>query len=183
MPSLTTWQLDPAHTQVGFAVKHLMISTVKGRFAQVTGTVRMDERDPTTAQVEAAIAVASITTGNPERDAHLRSADFFDAERYPTIAFHSRRVEAGPDGELRLIGDLTIRDVTREIVLTVSLEGVIQDPWGSRRGGFSASLRLRRSEFGMTFMPVVETGGVVVADEVRISIEAEVVQEQGKVAA
>ncbi len=183
MPSLTTWQLDPAHTEVGFAVKHLMIATVKGRFARVTGGIRMDERDPTTAQVDAAIDVASITTGNPERDTHLRSADFFDAERFPTITFHSRRVEAGPDGELRLIGDLTIRDVTRETVLTVVPEGVIQDPWGNRRGGFSATLRLRRSEFGMTFMPVLETGGVVVADEVRISIEAEVVQEKGKAAA
>jgi polyisoprenoid-binding protein YceI len=183
MRPVTTWQLDPVHTEVGFAVKHLMISTVKGRFAEVQGTVRMNEQDPATAVVEAAIAVASITTGNPERDAHLRSADFFDAERFPTLAFRSRRVEKAADGELRLVGDLTIRDVTREIVLSVSPEGVIQDPWGNRRAGFSGSLRIKRSDFGITWNQWIEAGGVAVGDEVHISIEAELVQAQEKAAA
>ncbi len=183
MPALITWQLDPVHTEVGFAVKHLMIATVKGRFAEVQGTIRMNERDPATALVDASIAVASLTTGNPERDAHLRSADFFDVERFPTIAFRSRRVEKGSDGELRLVGDLTIRDVTREIALSVSPEGVIQDPWGNRRAGFSGSLRIKRSDFGITWNQLIEAGGVAVGDEVRISIEAEAVQAKEKAAA
>lgn len=179
----TIWQLDPTHTEVGFAVKHLMISTVKGRFPGVRATVRMDEGDYRTAQVVAEIDVASITTGNEQRDAHLRSADFFDAERFPTILFQSRQVETGPDGTLRLSGDLTIRGVTRRVVIDVTSEGVIQDPWGNRRAGFSGTLRLKRSDFGITWNQLIETGGVVVGDEVRISLEAELVQEGVKQAA
>ena len=183
MSTLTTWQFDPAHTEVGFAVKHLMIATVKGRFAEVHGSIRMNEENPSTAVVEVAIDVASITTGNPQRDAHLRSADFLDAENFPTITFRSRRVENRSDGDLRLIGDLTIRDVTREVVLAVSREGVIQDPWGSRRAGYSGSVRIKRSDFGITWNQLIEAGGVAVGDEVRISIEAELVQAQEKAAA
>lgn len=183
MPSLTTWQLDSAHTEVGFAVKHLMISTVKGRFAGVQGTVRMDETDPTSAQVAVTLDAASITTGNPDRDAHLRSPDFLDAERYPTLRFQSTRVENGRDGALRLIGTLTIREVSREVALEVSREGTIQDPWGNRRAGFSASTRIKRSDFGITWNQLIEAGGVVVGDEIRIMLEAELVQEGAKQAA
>ncbi|HEV8612380.1 MAG TPA: YceI family protein [Gemmatimonadales bacterium] len=183
MPSLTTWQLDPAHTEVGFAVKHLMISTVRGRFADVRGTVQMDEADPTTGQVEVQIGVASIHTGNPQRDDHLRSADFFDVERFPTLSFRSRRVENGRHGDLRLIGDLTIRGVTREVPLEVTSEGIIQDPWGNRRAGFSGSLRIKRSDFGISWNQLIEAGGVAVGDEVRITLEAELVQEGVKQAA
>jgi polyisoprenoid-binding protein YceI len=160
-----------------------MISTVKGRFAEVEGTVRMNEKNPASAEVAVSIAVASLTTGNPQRDSHLRSADFFDVERFPTITFRSRLVKPGPDGELRLVGNLTIRDVTREIALSGSPEGAIQDPWGNRRAGFSGSVRIKRSDFGITWNQLIEAGGVAVGDEVRISIEAEVVQAQEKAAA
>jgi len=183
MSSLTSWTFDPAHTEVGFAVKHLMIATVKGRFAEVHGTVRMDETDPTSAEVEVAIGVASIHTGNADRDAHLRSPDFFDAERFPTITFRSRRVEPGTDGTLRLLGDLTIRGVSRPVELAVRSEGAIQDPWGNRRAGFSAGLRIKRSDFGITWNQLIEAGGVAVGDEVRISLEAELIREGVKQAA
>ena len=183
MPTLTTWQLDPTHTAVGFAVKHLMIATVKGHFAKVAGTVEMDEADLSTAQARVTIDAASIHTGNPDRDAHLRSGDFLDVEHFPTLTFESRRVEQRPDGSLRLTGDLTIRGVTRPVSLEATREGVIQDPWGNRRAGFSGSLRIKRSDFGITWNMLIETGGVVVGDEVRISLEAELVQEAAKQAA
>lgn len=155
-----------------------MISTVKGRFADVHGTVQMDEQDPASAEVEVAIGVASIHTGNADRDAHLRSADFFDADHFPTITFRSRRIEPGRDGALRLLGDLTIRGVSRPIGLDLHSEGIIQDPWGSRRAGFSGSVRIKRSDFGITWNQLIEAGGVAVGDEVRISLKAELIQEE-----
>ena len=135
MPSPTTWQLDPTHSEVGFAVKHLMISTVRGRFTDLSGTIRWDETDPLSAEVSVDIGVSSIGTGVPDRDAHLRSADFFDADRFPTITFRSRRVEPDAVGDLRVIGDLAIRGVTREVALAVTREGAGPDPWGNRRAG------------------------------------------------
>ncbi|HEY9384645.1 MAG TPA: YceI family protein [Gemmatimonadales bacterium] len=183
MSSLTSWTIDPTHTEVGFAVKHLMIATVRGRFADVRGTVQMDETDPASAQVEVAIGVASIHTGNADRDAHLRSPDFFDVDHFPTITFRSRQVESAADGDLRLLGDLTIRGVSRPVALEVRREGTIQDPWGNRRAGFSAALRIRRSDFGITWNQLIEAGGVAVGDEVRISLEAELIQEGVKQAA
>ena len=183
MSAPKTWQIDPAHTEVGFAVKHLMIATVRGRFADVKGTLRWDPADPASAVVDVTIGVGSVNTGNAQRDAHLRSSDFFDVERFPGMTFQSRRIDVLPDDELRVIGDLTIRDVTREVILLVKREGLIQDPWGSRRAGFSANLRIKRSDFGITWNQLIEAGGVAVGDEVRISLEAELVEAAVKQAA
>ena len=171
-----TWTIDPDHSHVEFAVKHMMIATVKGRFADVSGSVVVTGRDPSTARVEATIAASSVTTGTAQRDAHLRSEDFFDVERYPVLTFRSRRVERMPQGDLRMIGDLAIRGVTREVALAVEEIGRATDPWGGERAGFSATTRISRREFGLTWNQLLETGGVAVSDEVRIALEIELVR-------
>jgi polyisoprenoid-binding protein YceI len=176
-PAATTWQIDPAHTQVEFAVRHLMISTVRGRFSDVSGQLIVPGGDFSKAQLEAAIGVASLDTREPQRDAHLRSADFFDAERFPTIAFKSRAVESDPKRADRyvLVGDLTIHGVTREVRLDVTAEGRGRDPWGNERAGYSISGKINRSDFGLTWNQALETGGVLVGDEVKLAIETELI--------
>jgi polyisoprenoid-binding protein YceI len=155
-----------------------MISTVKGAFGDVRGTVWVDESDARTVLVDITIQVASIDTRQEQRDAHLRSADFFDAARFPTITFRSRLVEGNHrDSGFRLVGDLTIRDVTREVVLDVSSEGRLTDPWGAERAGFSARGKIDRTDFGLTWNQALEAGGVVVGNEVRISVEVELVRQ------
>lgn len=183
-PSTTVWQIDPAHSQFEFAVRHLMISTVRGRFSDVTGHVTAHEGDFSRAQVEATVRIASIDTRESQRDAHLRSADFFDAERFPEIRFVSRRVKAGGDpSHFVLIGDLTIRGVTREVRLDVTAEGRGPDPWGNERAGFSATGKISRKDFGLTWNQLLETGGVAVGDDVKISIDAELVAKSAQAAA
>ena len=172
----TTWQIDPAHTEVGFAVKHMMLATVKGRFADVTGTISIDEADLAGSTVDVTIGTASIDTRQEQRDAHLRSADFFDVENHPTLTFVSRQVETSGSGKLRITGDLTIRGVTREVVLETAEEGRGKDPWGNERVGFSASTAIDRREFGLTWNNALETGGVLVGNEVRISLDVEAVK-------
>ena len=172
---VTTWNLDPSHSSVEFAVKHMMISTVRGRFADVKATVVADESNLVSASVNAEIAVASIDTRADQRDAHLRSADFFDAGQFPTITFRSTKIERRGD-ELRVFGDLTIRGVTRQIVLDVTDEGRGRDPWGGERAGFSGTAKINRRDFGLTWNQALETGGVLVGEEVRISIDAEFVR-------
>lgn len=172
---VTTWNLDPSHSSVEFAVKHMMISTVRGRFADVKATVVADESNLVSASVNAEIAVASIDTRAEQRDAHLRSADFFDAGQFPTITFRSTKIERRGD-ELRVFGDLTIRGVTRQIVLDVTDEGRGRDPWGGERAGFSGTAKINRRDFGLTWNQALETGGVLVGEEVRISIDAEFVR-------
>lgn len=180
----SSWQIDPAHSHVEFAVRHLMISTVKGAFGDVRGTVWVDESDVQTVLVDITIQVASIDTRQEQRDAHLRSADFFDAARFPTITFRSRMVEGNHhDKEFRLVGDLTIRDVTREVVLDVSPEGSLTDPWGAERAGFSAHGKIDRTDFGLTWNQALETGGVLVSNEVKISVEVELIRQAKQVAA
>ena len=137
-PALTTWTLDASHTDAGFAVKHLMISTVRGRFAGVSGTVEFDPSDLSTGQARVSIDTASIDTRDEKRDAHLKSADFFDVASFPAITFVSRRVQAVKGERFQLVGDLTIKDVTREVVLDVESNGLQADPWGGQRAGFSA---------------------------------------------
>jgi polyisoprenoid-binding protein YceI len=171
----TQWTLDAAHTNVEFAVRHLMISTVRGRFAEVEGTVVTSD-DPTDAEIRVSIATGSIDTRQEQRDAHLRSADFFDAATFPAMTFASRGIVAQPDGTLSVVGDLTIRGVTKEITLAVTAEGRGRDPWGGERAGFSAKGKISRSDFGLTWNQALETGGVVVGDEVKISIDAELVK-------
>jgi polyisoprenoid-binding protein YceI len=180
----SSWQIDPAHSHVEFAVRHLMISTVKGAFGDVRGTVWVDENDGRAALVDITIQVASIDTRQEQRDAHLRSPDFFDAERFPAITFRSRSVEGNHhDSKFRLAGDLTIRDVTREMVLDVVSEGRLTDPWGAERAGFSAHGRIDRTDFGLTWNQALEAGGVVVGNEVKISIEVELLRQVTEAAA
>jgi polyisoprenoid-binding protein YceI len=172
----TTWQIDPAHTHVEFAVRHMMISTVRGRFSEVSGSVAVPGGDFTQAQLQATISVASIDTRQEQRDAHLKSPDFFDVEKYPTMTFVSRRVEShGRADRFQLIGDLTIHGNTREIVLDVTLEGQTRDPYGFNRAGFVATGKLSRKDFGLTWNQALETGGVVVGDEIKITIDAQII--------
>ena len=173
----TTWQIDPAHTHVEFAVKHLMIATVRGRFSDVTGTVIVAGHDFSRAQIEVTIGVASIDTREPQRDGHLKSPDFFDVDTYPTMTFRSRRVEhtSLDANQGRLVGDLTLHGVTKEVLLDATLEGLTKDPYGNNRAGFSATGKLSRKDFGLGWNQLLETGGVVVGDEVKISIDSQVV--------
>ena len=174
---LPTWGIDLVHSSVGFTVRHLVVSKVRGKFTRWSGTIRMDERDLTGAEVDIAIEPASVDTGVEQRDNHLRSADFFDVERYPTMAFKSSRVEKAKDGSLRLLGDLTLHGVTRPVTLEVEFAGSQKDPWGGLRAGFSARTSLDRKEFGLTYNQLLETGGVVVGEKVDIDIEVEAVKQ------
>ena len=171
----TTWKLDPAHTIVEFSAKHLMITTVKGRFTDVEGFINIDEKTPKNSSVEATLKAASIDTRTDQRDQHLRSGDFLHAEQYPEIKFRSTGIE-GDRKEFKLRGDLTIRDVTRPVTLNVQFEGQTKDPWGSERVGFSASGKIDRRDFGLTWNQALETGGVVVGNEIKIGIEVEAVK-------
>jgi polyisoprenoid-binding protein YceI len=171
----TTWKLDPAHTTVEFSAKHLMITTVKGRIADVEGVINIDEKNPMNSSVEATLKAASLDTRTEQRDQHLRSGDFLDVEKYPAIKFRSTRLE-GDKEEFKLTGELTIRDVTREITLDVQFEGQTKDPWGGERVGFSATGKIDRREFGLTWNVLLETGGLTVGNDVKISIEAQAVK-------
>ncbi|HYQ80511.1 MAG TPA: YceI family protein [Anaeromyxobacteraceae bacterium] len=169
----STWQIDPAHTRAGFGVKHLVISTVRGEFGKTAGTLTLDEGDVTKSKVEATIDVTSIDTREPKRDEHLRSPDFFDAAKYPTITFKSTKVEKAGDGQLRVTGDLTMRGVTKPVTLQVTgPTQEIKDPWGNARRGFSATTKLNRKDFGLNWSKTIEAGPVV-GDEVTIDIEGE----------
>ena len=178
--AMTTWQLDPTHSSVEFSVKHMMMTTVRGRFKEVKATLTADEEHPEGCCVEVEIDAASIDTGAADRDAHLSSADFFDAERYPKITFKSKRIEgaSGKEGErFRVVGDLTIRDTTMEVVLDCEFEGRGTDPWGKERAGFSAKAEIDRREWGLKWNQAIETGGVLVANKVRIEAEVQFVKQ------
>jgi len=171
------WTLDPTHAHVEFSVRHLMISRVKGQFAQVDGTLRVVDGDIRTARLEVVIDAASIDTRVDQRDEHLRSADFLHADHYPKLTFTSRRVERVADDRLEVTGDLTIRDVTREVMLAVTEHGRVTDPWGGVRAGYGATTTLNRKDWGLTWNQALETGGVLVGDEVQITIDAEFVMQ------
>jgi polyisoprenoid-binding protein YceI len=180
MQSATTkqqWTFDVVHSSINFTVRHMVISKVRGKFTKFDGTLVMDENDPKGGRVEVAIDAATIDTGVDQRDAHLRSADFFDVEHFPTITFKSRRVEQAGAGALKVAGDLTMHGVTRPVVLDVDYAGSAKDPWGGVRAGFSARASLDRKEFGLTYNQLLETGGVVVGETVEIAIEAEMVKQ------
>jgi polyisoprenoid-binding protein YceI len=172
----TSWRVDPSHSHVEFAVRHLMISTVKGRFADVSGTLIGDEANPKNASIDLTIPVASIDTHESQRDAHLRSADFFDAEQHPAITFRSTRIERAGSDTFTVTGDLTIRGVNKPITLTVHAGGRGRDPWGGERVGYSATTRINRKDFGLNWNQALETGGVLVGDQVTISVELELVK-------
>ncbi len=173
----TTWAIDASHSLVEFAVKHLVITTTKGRFARVNGNIVMDQSDATRSSVNVEIDAASIETHDAKRDEHLRSADFFDVATYPTIRFAATRVVPRGDDSFLVVGDLTIRDITREVALDATFEGTIGDPWGGVRAAFSATARINRKEFGLTWNMALETGGMLVGDDVKITLEIEAMRQ------
>jgi len=178
------YEVDSAHTSAQFAIRHLMVSTVRGDFRKVTGMVTLDEKDVTKSTIEATIDVASINTGNEKRDEHLRSPDFFDVAKYPTMTFKSKKVEKTGEGKYRAIGDLTLRGVTKEVVL--DFEGnltPVKDPMGKTRIGGMATTKINRKDFGLAWNKALETGGVVVGDEATITIDTELTQQQAAAAA
>ena len=178
----TRWDIDTTHSGIHFQVRHMVIAKVHGRFTRWTGAVELDPADLTRSSVEARIEAASIDTQVADRDAHLRSADFLDVAKHPEIAFRSTRVEQGPDG-LRVILDLTIRGVTREVALETEYAGTAKDPWGNERAGFSARVAIDRKAFGLTWNAALETGGVLVGEKVEITLEVEAVRQAAAVAA
>ena len=173
----STWSVDAVHSNVEFAVRHLMITTVKGRFTDVKGTVVTDDANPSAGSVEVTIGAASIDTREPQRDAHLRSADFFDTGTYPSITFRSTALRDVTPVGFTLRGDLTIHGVTRPVSLAVVTEGRAGDPWGGQRAGFSATGRIKRSDFGLVWNQVLETGGLAVSDDIKISIDVQLVKQ------
>jgi polyisoprenoid-binding protein YceI len=174
-PAFTTWNIDPSHSNAQFSVRHLMISNVKGEFTRVSGKVRLDRNNPQSLFAEATIDVSTINTREPDRDNHLKSPDFFDVAKHPTITFKSIEAINGPDG-FKLTGDLTIHGVTREVTLDV--EGPTpptKDPWGFIRVGAAATTKINRKDFGLTWNQALETGGVLVGDDVKITVDVELV--------
>ena len=170
-----TWTIDPGHSEASFAVKHLMISTVRGTFRNVSGTIALDEANPAGSHVEAEIDAASIDTRQEQRDTHLRSADFFDVEKHPALTFRSAKVESLGSGQFRVLGNLTIRDVTRAVVLDVEETGRGKDPWGGERIGYSATTKFDRTDFGLTWNQALETGGIMVGNEVKVTLDVQAV--------
>jgi polyisoprenoid-binding protein YceI len=180
----TTYEIDPAHSSAQFTVRHMMITNVRGGFKSVKGTVVIDSENPSASTVEAAIDVNSIATLDEQRDGHLKSADFLDAEKYPTITFKSTKVEADGSDESKVTGNLTIHGVTKEVVLKVegpSAEG--KDPWGNIRIGASASTKIKRSDFGLTWNAVLETGGIMVGDDLKLELDVQMIKAAASTAA
>lgn len=177
-----TWQLDPAHSSIEFSVKHMMMTTVRGRFKEIQATLRGDRDQPDGAGVEVTLNVASIDTGVADRDTHLRSADFFDAENFPQITFRSLRLDGNPpkqEGDrFKVVGELKIRDSAMEVVLDCEYEGRGTDPWGKTRAGFTFRTELDRREWGLRWNQALETGGVLVANKVRVDGEVQFVREE-----
>ena len=173
----TEWNIDPTHSAAHFSVRHLMISNVRGEFSKLSGSVVLDPADLTRSNVEVNLETSSINTREPQRDEHLRSADFFDVANHPSITFRSKRITASGPEQFKLAGDLTIRGVSKEV--TFDVEGptpAIKDPWGNMRSGVSATAKINRKDFGLVWNAVIESGGVAVGDQVSITIEAELVQ-------
>jgi polyisoprenoid-binding protein YceI len=175
IPAPGSFALDPAHTRVGFVARHLMVSKVRGNFAEVAGEITVAEQ-PADSSVQVTIGAASITTGVADRDAHLRSGDFLEAEKYPALTFRSSGLVAGEEG-FTLTGELTIKDVTREVTLDVEFEGLALSPWNQEVIGFTARTTIDREEFGITWNQALETGGVMVGRKVTIEIEAEAIRQ------
>jgi polyisoprenoid-binding protein YceI len=172
--SLVKWDFDHAHSSVDFTVRHMLVSKVRGRFTKWTGKLELDEQDLARSHVEVDIDVASVDTHEAQRDAHLRSGDFFEADKHPRITFRSKRVEAKGKDNLAVTGDLTIRGTTREVVLDVERGGIVpKDPWGKRRAGFTATATIHRKDFGVSFNQVLDQGGLALSEEVAIAIEVE----------
>ncbi len=173
----TTWNIDPVHSNAQLKVKHMMISNVKGEFTAVTGTLNYDSENVSNSQVEASIDARTINTRDPQRDVHLKSADFFDVEKFSVLTFKSTRVSKKGEGELAVAGDLTIHGVTRNVVFEVEGPSApMKDPWGNMRVGLSATTRINRKDFGLTWNAALETGGILVGDEVTITLDVQFVK-------
>lgn len=172
----TVWQFDPAHSSAEFAVRHMMVSTVKGTFKTLSGSIVYDEASPENSRVEADIDAASIDTGVADRDTHLRSADFFDVVKFPKLTFRSTGIEADGIDLGKMHGELTIHGVTKPVVLAVSYLGEVKDPWGNRRRGYTAETGLNRKDFGMTWNMVLDAGGVLVGDKVKVTLNIEAIE-------
>ena len=180
----TTYQIDPAHTSAQFSVRHMMITNVRGGFGRVEGTVVYDSDNPSASSVEATIDASTIRTMDEQRDAHLKSADFLDTDKYPTILFKSKKIEQTGDDEWRVTGDLTIHGTTQPVVLKVEGPSAeVKDPFGNTRIGASASTKIKRSDFGLTWNTILETGGIAVGDELKIELEVSAIKAQEKAAA
>jgi polyisoprenoid-binding protein YceI len=176
LPEAGVWDVDPAHTSLEFVARHLMVSKVRGKFTDVVGTVEIAD-DPLQSKATAKINAASVSTGDEKRDEHLRSADFFDVETYPTIDFVSTKVISHKDGTYQLEGNLTVRGITQPVELELEYNGVSTSPWGSQVAGFSASAELSRKEFGLEWNVALETGGVLVGDKIRLNLEIEAIKQ------
>jgi len=173
----TTWTFDPAHSLVEFSVKHMMVATVKGRFTDVSGTITGSLDDPTNAQIDVHIAAASIDSRNEQRDAHLKSPDFLDVENYPELTFKSSKIEQVSQDHFKVIGDLTIRGITRSVELDAAINGVGKSPWGQEVVGISLETIITRADWGLIWNVGLETGGVLVGNTAKISIEIEAVKQ------
>ncbi len=175
--AVSTWNIDPVHSTAQFKVKHMMISNVKGEFTAITGKLELSETDITKSRVEASIDAATINTREAQRDAHLKSADFLDVEKFPALTFKSTRVSKEGRVELAVEGDLSIHGITRKVVFDVEgLSAPMKDPWGGTRIGLSATTRINRKDFGLTYNAVLETGGIVVGEEVTITLDVEFIK-------
>lgn len=177
------WEIDSGHSGIHFSVRHMVIAKVRGQFARWSGTILVDEGDPSRATVQATIDASSIDTGVADRDAHLKSADFLDVATHPELTFKSTRVETLAGDRMRVVGDLTIRGVTREVALDAEFGGTTRDPWGNERAGLAARTSIDRKEFGLSWNQVLEAGGLMVGDRVDIEIEVEAVKQTGTKAA
>lgn len=175
---VSTWVIDPAHTQVEVATRHMMVTTVKGHFRVARGTLTLDEANPARSAVEVEIDAASVDTGDEQRDTHLRSADFLAVEQYPTITFRSTRVEPQGDERARVIGELTVRGVTREVVLDTELTGYGKNPWGKEVVGFEAQTTLNRKDFGLTWNVALEAGGFLVSDTLKVELHVQATRQE-----
>ena len=175
VPAPGTWTIDASHSTVGFVTRHLMVSKVRGQFSEYSADLVIADR-PEDSRVDVTIQVASVTTNDEGRDGHLLSPDFFDAETYPTITFRTTSVEPVGDDEWKVTGDLTVRDVTKPVVLSVEFAGVSSDPWGNTRAGFSATTEIDREEFGLTWNQPLAGGGVLVGKKVKLELEVQAIQ-------
>ncbi len=177
------WKIDSAHSEINFTVRHMMISNVRGRFEEFTGNVDFDPENPLSSSVDVQINVASINTREQQRDAHLRSADFFDVEKYPYMLFKSTKMEIFNKENGRIHGDLTIKDITKPVVLDVTFSGTAKSPWGATSAGFSATTKINRKDWDLTWNVALETGGWLVGEEIKIDIELEIIKQEEEQAA
>jgi polyisoprenoid-binding protein YceI len=172
-----SWKIDPSHSLIEFSVKHMMISTVRGRFTKFDGALNLDDKSPAQSVVEGWVETASVDTHDPTRDGHLRSADFFDAEKFPKMTFRATKITPAGDERFKVLGDLTVKETTRPITFDVTYEGQNKDPWGNTRRAFSADVAINRKDFGLTWNVALETGGLLLGDQVKIHSELELVSQ------